>query len=229
MWKQHPDILLLDCTYKTNRFNMPLLNICTISGNNKVIQLGLTFLSGERKADYMWAIRQLRTVMTTSSIEELVSIVTDRELALIDCLDTLFPESTHLLCRWHVNMNVLAKTKKYFPGPIKDTDGKVKRHPLFEAFLSCWNTLLPSSTEQAYDDLLKEMRAKYPVLAMSYREGTWLHLWKEKLVTNWVDLNYHFGVTVTSPIEGCHAVLKSYLQRGNGDLRGGFVDRKSVV
>jgi hypothetical protein len=57
---------------------------------------------------------------------------------------------------------------------------------------------------------------------MSYCEGTWLHLWKEKIVAYWVNQNYHFGVTVTSPIEGCHATLKSYLQRGNGDLRGVF-------
>jgi hypothetical protein len=58
---------------------------------------------------------------------------------------------------------------------------------------------------------------------MSYCEGTWLHLWKEKHVAYWVNQNYHFGVTVTSPIEGCHATLKSYLQCGNGDLRGVFV------
>jgi hypothetical protein len=50
-----------------------------------------------------------------------------------------------------------------------------------------------------------------------------LALWKEKLVAYWVNQNLHFGVTVTSPIEGCHATLKSYLQRGHGDLRGVFV------
>ena len=27
-WKRSPDILLLDCTYRTNRFNIPLLNTC---------------------------------------------------------------------------------------------------------------------------------------------------------------------------------------------------------
>ena len=32
----------------------------------------------------------------------------------------------------------------------------------------------------------------------------------------------HFGITVTSPIKGCHATLKTYLQRGHGDLRGVF-------
>ena len=120
-------------------------------------------------------------------------------------------------------MNVLAKTKKFFPGPIKDLDGNVKRHPLFQSFLSSWNILLASITQQAFDDKLEEMRLTFPVQAMSYYEGTWLHLWKEKIVIYWVDQNYYFGVTVTSPIEGCHAVLKSYLQRGNRDLRGVFV------
>jgi hypothetical protein len=52
LWKQNPDILLLDCTYKTNRFNMPLLNIYAITGNNMVIQVRLVFLSSEKEADY---------------------------------------------------------------------------------------------------------------------------------------------------------------------------------
>lgn len=97
LWKQHPDVLLLDCTYKTNRFNMPLLNICAISGNNRVVQVGLAFLSGEKQGDYTWAIQQLRTIMVVHNIEEPVSIVTDRELALINCLESLFPQAIHLL------------------------------------------------------------------------------------------------------------------------------------
>ncbi|KAM4066061.1 AMP-binding enzyme [Hirsutella rhossiliensis] len=34
-WRQHHDVLVLDCTYKTNRFNMPLLNICAATRDNK--------------------------------------------------------------------------------------------------------------------------------------------------------------------------------------------------
>jgi hypothetical protein len=69
--------------------------------------------------------------MTSSSIVRPVSIVTDKELALINCLKALFLKLIHLLCRWHVNMNVLVKTKKYFLAPIKSLIGKVKRHPSF--------------------------------------------------------------------------------------------------
>jgi len=41
-------------------------------------------------------------------------------------------------------------------------------------------------------------------------------------VAYWINKNYYFRVTVTSPIEGCHATLKSYLQRGSSDLRTVF-------
>jgi hypothetical protein len=96
---------------------MPLLNICVITGNNMVIQVGLAFLSGEKEVDYNWAIDYIREIMAEHSIEEPSSIVTDRELALIKCLHR-FPASQHILCRWHVNMNVLAQTKKWFPAPV---------------------------------------------------------------------------------------------------------------
>ena len=105
-------------------------------------------------------------------IEEPISIVTDRELALIQCLDTSFPRSIHLLCRWHININVLAKTKKFFPSPIKDENSKVTRHPKFKAFLDSWNTLLGSLDEQSYESKLLEMKFTFPPLAISYIEGT---------------------------------------------------------
>ena len=60
LWKANPDCLLLDCTYKTNRFNMPLLNICGVTGNNKTPQFALCFLSGEKEEDYQWALQQFK-------------------------------------------------------------------------------------------------------------------------------------------------------------------------
>ena len=65
---------------------MLLLNICVITSNNKVIQVRLVFLSGEKEADYNWAIDYIRDIMAEYSIEEPSSIVTDKELALIKCL-----------------------------------------------------------------------------------------------------------------------------------------------
>ena len=38
----------------------------------------------------------------------------------------------------------------------------------------------------------------------------------------YINQRSHFGVTVTSPIEGCHATIKAFLQRGHSDLKGVF-------
>jgi hypothetical protein len=199
---------------------MPLLNICAITGNNMVIQVGLVFLSSEKEADYTWAVNYLRGLMAENTIKEPYSIVTDRELALIRALKSQFPNSQHLLCRWHVNMNVLAKTRQFFPAPTR-VEGRIIRHPRFQEFLSSWNSLLASSTEDLYRRQLVAMHAKYPINAMKYCTDTWL-IWKENLVAYYINQYCHFGVTVTSPIEGCHATIKGYLQRGHGDLKGVF-------
>lgn len=41
-------------------------------------------------------------------------IVTDRELALMNVISRVFTTTTHILCRWHINKNVLTKCKKLF-------------------------------------------------------------------------------------------------------------------
>jgi hypothetical protein len=63
------------------------------------------------------------------------------------------------------------------------------------------------------------MQAKYPTSAVKYCTDPWL-IWKENLIATWINRQPHFGVTITSLIEGCHATLKGYLQRGHSNLRG---------
>jgi hypothetical protein len=99
------------------------------------------------------------------------------------------------------------KTQEVLPW---DSHGKVRRHRIFQAFLDCWDRLLASTTEQVYNDLLEEIWQEYPAWAMSYCEGIWL-LWKEKPVAYWINQSFHFGITITSPIEGCDVTLKLYL------------------
>jgi hypothetical protein len=77
LWKQHPDIVLMDCTYKTNRFRMPLFNVCTVVGNKKTVQIGLCFLSGEKEPDYLWALNCLDEVMKKKIISIPICFVTD--------------------------------------------------------------------------------------------------------------------------------------------------------
>ena len=63
LWKCYSEVLLMDCTYKTNRFNMPLLNIMGSTGLNTSFFIGFAFLSSEMDKDYIWALNALKDIM----------------------------------------------------------------------------------------------------------------------------------------------------------------------
>ena len=53
-------VLLLDCTYKTNKYRMPYLNIIAVSACYSTISVGHAFLSSEVQENYIWAIEQVK-------------------------------------------------------------------------------------------------------------------------------------------------------------------------
>ncbi|KAI0994270.1 hypothetical protein K3495_g13912 [Podosphaera aphanis] len=71
--------------------------------------------------------------------------VSDRELSLMKALDQRFPRCDHILCVWHVSMNVVAKTKKYFQFQEGRDDS-----------FTAWTTLVDSPS---FDDYRKKLAA----------------------------------------------------------------------
>ena len=220
--QRHPFILKFDCTYKTNRFNMPLFNICGASASKAAPSLGCCFLSSETKTSYAWALRQLHELMQEEKMPFPTCVITDRELALMNALDEnpWFAHVPNLLCQWHVNMNVVAKTKKFFPPGTKRTHF-IERHPEFKAFLQDWKTLIASSDMDSFDRNLQSFQQlhRYPAPAVHYAVNTWILPWKEKLVAYWVNQVQHFGHRTTSAVESSHASIKAYLTSSTGDLK----------
>jgi MULE transposase domain len=49
-------VLILDATYKTNRFNLPLINICTMTATNETLLIGQAFVTHEEIGDYEWVL-----------------------------------------------------------------------------------------------------------------------------------------------------------------------------
>jgi hypothetical protein len=51
--KSYPDILILDCTYKTNKYKIPLLDIVGIDACQRSFCIAFAFLGGEEEKDYV--------------------------------------------------------------------------------------------------------------------------------------------------------------------------------
>jgi hypothetical protein len=98
-------VLLMDATYKTNRFNMPLLLISSINPFGRSYVVAACLLSDETTISYNQALMSFKELFGSS--EPLpFTIITDQETALINAIDTQFPRSSHQLCRWHLAKNL---------------------------------------------------------------------------------------------------------------------------
>ncbi|KAL0223800.1 hypothetical protein P9112_003190 [Eukaryota sp. TZLM1-RC] len=112
----NPYLLMMDCTYKTNQYGMPLLGVMGITSFMTSFPLGFILLSGETTDDYDWALCELREVFPTLQCTE--TILTDREQALVTAIEINFPNVKHRVCLWHINKNVETMIRSF----VRDTD-----------------------------------------------------------------------------------------------------------
>src|SRR5947209_2835320 len=105
-------------------------------------------------------------------------IVLDRELALIKALKAVFPESTIIVCVWHIKQKILAKCKEvHLNDEIKDD------------FMRSWNEVISQPSEQLFYDYLRDLEAKFNVSAkevVTHLHDHWLP-YKEHFVHAWTN------------------------------------------
>jgi hypothetical protein len=109
---------------------------------------------------------------------------------LINAIATHFPayKTKHLLCRWHINMDVVKHCKGAFPTTEEWDD-----------FYKKWQGIVYAPTEQEYDDKLDEFETdnSIPRDCKNYLYTTWLEPWHHKFVGAWIDQFTHFNITAS--------------------------------
>ncbi|XP_026422443.1 uncharacterized protein LOC113318492 [Papaver somniferum] len=55
-------VLLIDCTYKTNKYNMPMLNVVSHTSDKNSFTVAWCFMEKEEIEDYIWALEQVRLI-----------------------------------------------------------------------------------------------------------------------------------------------------------------------
>ncbi|KNE90293.1 hypothetical protein PSTG_16285 [Puccinia striiformis f. sp. tritici PST-78] len=101
--KNHPSCLLIDATYKTNRYKMLLLHITGVNATDKSFTVAFCFINTEKDIDFTWELEQLALVLQPHSPSV---ILTDKEQALMSAIEVVFPSSQNLLCQWHIGKNL---------------------------------------------------------------------------------------------------------------------------
>lgn len=171
----------------------------------------MSFLNNEKEDQYEWALNQLKDVVFTDEDEKATvklpeTFATDAEPALFNAISTVFPESVHILCVWHINLNVAKKCKNKF----SDKE--------WTEFMNLWNLFVASTTPKDYDSNLASVtKVAKEHGVFGYLESTWLGR-TEKFVSLFTSQTHHFGNLSTSRVEGSHFRAKRFLNGRNNDF-----------
>jgi len=129
-------VFLIDSTYKTNRYRLPLLVFVGVTPTGTTFSAGFAYLEGERLNNVVWPLEHFRGIFLRRDVLPRV-IVTNRDLALMNAVKTVFPECTNLLCSFHINKNVKAKWKSL-----------IGQRNAWEYVMYAWGTLVDCPSEQ---------------------------------------------------------------------------------
>lgn len=209
------DFIQMDSIYRTNRYNMPLLHIVGHTNTNRTFTIAVCFMRSEKTGDYQWALEAFRELAGEHFHPE--AIVTDRELALMNAIQLVFPVARHILCAWHIGKNILAKCKALFPMLMGDT----RQHNLltWEEFSLSWSSLVLKTLDRgAFFEGWSSLKSQIPSEARDYIEYQWLTPWKTRFCATFIQDVRHFGTLTTSRVEGCHAALKTWIPSSSLNL-----------
>ena len=231
---EHPDVLLGDDTYKTNKFGMPCWHVIGIDGQNQAFTVQLCFLDNETEENYDFPIRHLASHFKPGIFPSVFAL--DADPQLIAAVEKHFPpiRTKIVICYWHVSKNVLTNCKAKF-----ETEER------WEEFLKMFRDVVYAKTEEEFEDLLAEWKTEFnwndgnihrasanstaqdvqqvaerelERSALVYTIGQWLTTHKRRLVHAWVDQFFNFGLTVTSRLEGAHRIVKLWIGSSTKDL-----------
>jgi hypothetical protein len=217
MQRANPDVLMMDCTYRTNKYKLPLLHILGCTNLQTFFSAGFCFLRNETQLDYHWAVS---TFLYKTGTPQPRVFISDHEDALKSSARQLLPRVPQLLCVWHVNKNVQTKVQlEWRTSEAKTKEEKKAMEDQRSDFMGRWNQIVYSKTEAEFESKWKALQNDYKnqdALCRYLRKNQYpvRHQWARP----WTSQHRHYGTTSTSPLEGMHKVLKDYLMTSKGDL-----------
>jgi len=148
-------VLVLDSMYKTNRYRLPLLEFVGNMSTTKTFSIAFAYILSERQDNVNWALESCREMLHSKDLYPKV-VVTDRDNALINVVEKVFPDATTLLCLYQIGQNVRAKCK--LDCKVKDLKGKngvvIKAPSMVKTVMVAWLDIVDSEMEEAYIEYL---------------------------------------------------------------------------
>ncbi|POW06884.1 hypothetical protein PSHT_10164 [Puccinia striiformis] len=214
-------IALLDATYQTNQYKLPLVHVVGQAASNQLFTIGFCFLTYEDEENYLWAVTNFKKHIWRPQRTPKV-FVTDHNATLRKTWATTFPESQDNLCTWHINTNIAAHCKKDFAS-MTGEDG-------WNAFIDLWKLVTYLQNTDIYVKQINNLKVflKTCPAVLAYLKSSILPE-KELHVVAWACQHPHLQNLNISRAEPGHAYLKTFVTNSTGDLLSIFKDLSMAI
>ncbi|XP_022019519.1 protein FAR1-RELATED SEQUENCE 5-like [Helianthus annuus] len=96
------DVISFDVTFKTNKYKMVFVPFTGIDNDFHNVNLGAGLIAKETTESYVW----LLTCFLNAFGRQPKVVVTDQDAAMKAAIETVFTDSRHRLCMWHIMKKV---------------------------------------------------------------------------------------------------------------------------
>ncbi|KAK3205508.1 hypothetical protein Dsin_019554 [Dipteronia sinensis] len=131
------DVLVFNSTYKTNAYAISLVLFVGVNNHRATCVFGVALLSDENVQWYIWV---LNTLMESVGHKHPIYILTDRDEAMRQAIDEIFPNSWHKICGWHVAKN--ESTHLHTEGKKSPFRSLLFKQLTEDEFKELWNKML---------------------------------------------------------------------------------------
>ncbi|CAL1357184.1 unnamed protein product [Linum trigynum] len=205
-------VILIDSTYKTNRYGWPWVEIIGVTPVKKNFNIACAIIKQETKETYEWLLRCIKGLLgdTVPNV-----IVTDKEGGLLAYVPVVFPlpHTVHLLCLWHVNNCVKQKFEQLLGGIANREVAQAVWKKYFDKVAWSWTQEGFLQKINGFERFWTEKNIKM----VDYVRGEWLPhqtMWA-KCYTNHV---FHLGNTSSNRVESSHSSFKTFHVSGRGAI-----------
>lgn len=231
----------MDCTCKTNRYGLPLLDVVGFAATGSTFHLAFAFMRDEKDHTYKAMLGCLLEAYEALGLAAPRSILTDKEAALLTAIEFIFPDTKHITCTWHINMNILKKPRplladqvaqarreargdnsSYRLTPAEAQEDREKAEEGWKKMLQRWNRVVYAVTFEEKDRQWSDFKERYtpplflPLLEHIQKE--WIDDCQEHFLHCYTSQYLHLNELATSRTESAHWLLKSSLHASNNDL-----------
>ena len=219
--RRYSSCLVFDCTYKTNRFNTPFLNIVGITPTNESFMVGHAFMQSEEMGDYSWVIQWLRSFYERNNLLTPASITTDRAGAILSAINNTWPGVPSIVCEWHMNKAIMAYCQDLFGKEANDQLADARRlykESQWLVFNREWRKVVDAKTEQEFDTARANLDTKYTARKpeiIDYLNKVWYPV-KKRVFSAWTSRVRHYGNASSQRAESMHSAIKKELPTRKG-------------